>query len=312
MFSQIDTLPREAHVDFNFTDRTRRVLVRARDEASAWGHDYLGTEHLLLGLLGETEGVSAAVLGRARLEPGALRTRVEAALGPGRRGGGELEARGCGGSAPELPYTSRAKKALEFAMAEAKELRHQYVGTEHLLLGLIREEKGIAAQALEAEGLTLERARSLTLAILTGSAASGVGPARDDRSHFHVRVDDASSSSIYEQIVAQVQEAIATGALRPGERLPSVRRLADELDIAPGTVARAYGELERIGVVVTDGARGTRVANGQQKPTPAPERRERLIGLLRPVAVAAFHMGATAADLRTALEPAMQGILSDG
>jgi DNA-binding transcriptional regulator YhcF (GntR family) len=88
-----------------------------------------------------------------------------------------------------------------------------------------------------------------------------------------------------------------------------VRQLADELDIAPGTVARAYSELERRGVVVTDGARGTRVAERERPP--APDRPETLTGLLRPVAVAAYHMGATAQELRAALERAMHGILAN-
>ncbi len=111
--------------------------------------------------------------------------------------------------------------------------------------------------------------------------------------------------------MAQVQEAVATGRLQPGERLPPVRRLADQLDIAPGTVARAYGELERLGMVVTEGARGTRVAERKQNPLPEAERPDTLVGLLRPVAVAAFHLGATAAELRTALEEAMRDIFGE-
>src|SRR5207247_10567236 len=118
---------------------------------------------------------------------------------------------------------------------------------------------------------------------------------------FQVRIDDGSDRSIYEQIVGQVQEAVATGALRPGERLPPVRQLADQLDIAPGTVARAYSELERRGIVVTDGARGTRVADRPRTPVAAGNRPENLVGFLRPVAVAAFHLRATAEHLKCAL-----------
>src|SRR5206468_2526682 len=83
---------------------------------------------------------------------------------------------------------------------------------------------------------------------------------------FEVRIDDASDRAIHEQIVSQIQEAVATGTLRPGNRLPPVRQLADQLEIAPGTVARAYSELERRGIVVTDGARGTRVAERPRTP----------------------------------------------
>jgi len=136
------------------------------------------------------------------------------------------------------------------------------------------------------------------------------GPSGASGARFRVGIDDTSSSSIYEQIVAQVREAVATGGLDPGQRLPSVRRMADDLDIAPGTVARAYGELERLGIVVTDGARGTRVAETRRAASPESERRETLVGLLRNVAVAAFHIGATAAELREALEPAVEGILA--
>jgi DNA-binding transcriptional regulator YhcF (GntR family) len=104
-----------------------------------------------------------------------------------------------------------------------------------------------------------------------------------------------------------VQEGIATGVLKPGDRLRAVRQLADELEIAPGTVAKAYAELERLGVVVTAGARGTRIAERGDAGGPA-ENADTIVGLLRPVAVAAFHMGANAHELRAALEQAMKGI----
>src|SRR5438128_5503157 len=203
---------------------------------------------------------------------------------------------------PDLPYTSRAKKVLEFAMSEARELNHDYVGSEHLLLGLLREEKGIAAQVLHEAGVTLERARAEILRLLGSEPPSAGRP----QPAFRVQIDDSSERSIYEEIVAQVQEAVAMGKLGPGDRLPPVRHLADQLDIAPGTVARAYGELERRGVVVTDGARGTRVAERPRSLVPTDKRPENLVGLLRPVAVAAYHLGATAEELRRALEEAMR------
>ena len=123
-----------------------------------------------------------------------------------------------------------------------------------------------------------------------------------------MHIDDASDRSIYEQIVEQVQEQVAVGALVAGERLPTVRRLADSLDVAPGTVGRAYRELERLGLVTTQGARGTRVAARARAASPDPERAETLTGLLRPVAVAGFHLGASAEEMRGALERAMGGI----
>ncbi|HEU0014716.1 MAG TPA: GntR family transcriptional regulator [Longimicrobium sp.] len=108
--------------------------------------------------------------------------------------------------------------------------------------------------------------------------------------------------------MAQITEHAATGELRPGERLPTVRQLADRLDVAPGTVARAYGELERRGVVVTEGARGTRIAERAGAAAGEGERSRTLAELLRPAAVSAFHLGASADELRAALETAMLGI----
>ena len=198
-------------------------------------------------------------------------------------------------------FTDACRTALKLAREAAFELGTDYVGTEHLLLGLIREEKGMAAEVLEDFEVTLERAR-------TARAGGEVEP----RSRLHVVIDDSSDRSIYEQIVAQITEAVATGALRPGERLPTVRQLADDLDIAPGTVARAYSELERQSLVVTEGARGTRVAERQPGLPTAGDRPETLAGLLRPVVVAAFHLGGNAEELRTALEEAMRGIFDRG
>ena len=122
-----------------------------------------------------------------------------------------------------------------------------------------------------------------------------------------VQLDDGADHTIYEQIVAQVQEAIATGRLGAGERLPTVRELADQLGIAPGTVARAYSELERQGTVVTQGVRGTRVAlrGGAAAAEPRPGQ---LAAMLRPAVVAAFHQGASAHGLRAALDEAMRDI----
>jgi ATP-dependent Clp protease ATP-binding subunit ClpA len=147
---------------YNFTERVRKVLAMAREEAVALSHEYVGTEHILLGLLREGEGVASTVVQNLNIELDALRTTILNVVKRGR--GGQT-------TGPDLPYTSRAKKVLELAMSEARELDHSYVGTEHLLLGLLREEKGIAAQVLGDSGLTLEKAREETLRIL-GSEAS--------------------------------------------------------------------------------------------------------------------------------------------
>jgi DNA-binding transcriptional regulator YhcF (GntR family) len=290
---------------YNFTDRVRTVLQMARDEAARLRHEYVGTEHILLGLLHDRGGVGGAVLANLQVDFEVTRREVEERVKPGE----------ATTAAPHLPYTSRARKLLDLAISEARELNHNYVGTEHLLLGALREEKGIAAEVLTASGVTLEPARAEMLRLLAG-AAGPASPAQADAldrptSPFEVRIDDASDRSIYEQIVAQVQEAVATGRLRPGDRLAPVRHVADQLDIAPGTVARAYSELERRGIVVTDGARGTRVAERPRSTVPTDKRPESLVGLLRPVAVAAYHLGASADELRRALEEAMRDIFGD-
>src|SRR5918911_3025142 len=142
---------------YNFTERVRKVLAMAREEAARLRHQYVGTEHILLGLIREGEGVASAVLQNLGADPDDLRRRVEAAV---------KEGKASHPTGPDLPYTSRAKKVLELAMSEARELNHSYVGTEHLLLGLLREEKGIAAQVLTDVGVNLEAARAETLRIL--------------------------------------------------------------------------------------------------------------------------------------------------
>ena len=153
-------------MNYNFTDRVRKVLAMAREEAIRLQHDYVGTEHILLGLIREGEGVAAAVLTNLNVDLDQIHERVEESV---RKGKATI-------ALGELPYTSRAKKVLEFAMAEARDFNHSYVGTEHLLLGLLREEKGIAAQVLNSLGVTLDEARAETLKVL-GSDVSQSEPA---------------------------------------------------------------------------------------------------------------------------------------
>ena len=142
---------------YNFTERVRKVLAMAREEAARLHHEYVGTEHILLGLIREGEGVAATVLQNLSVELDDVQQKIEETVKKGKA----AQATG-----PDLPYTSRAKKVLELAMSEARELNHSYVGTEHLLLGLLREEKGIAAQVLTDTGVNLEAARAETLRIL--------------------------------------------------------------------------------------------------------------------------------------------------
>src|SRR5512144_707604 len=158
---------------YNFTERVRKVLAMAREEAARLHHEYVGTEHILLGLIREGEGVAAAVLQNLSVDLDDIQQKIEETVKKGKA----AQAAG-----PDLPYTSRAKKVLELAMSEARELNHSYVGTEHLLLGLLREEKGIAGQVLTDAGVNLEAARAETLRLLgtempqSGSATASASP----------------------------------------------------------------------------------------------------------------------------------------
>ena len=151
---------------YNFTDRVRKVLQMAREEAARLHHEYVGTEHILLGLIREGEGVAAAVLTNLNVDLEEIQQKIEETVKKGKA---------AAAAGPDLPYTSRAKKVLELAMSEARELNHSYVGTEHLLLGLLREEKGIAAQVLTDAGVNLEQARAETLRLL-GSEMPAAAP----------------------------------------------------------------------------------------------------------------------------------------
>jgi ATP-dependent Clp protease ATP-binding subunit ClpC len=149
-------------MDNRFTERVRKVLSLARDEAGRLHHDYIGTEHILLGLIREGEGVAIAVLKHLNIDLESLRLKVEEAV---EMGGSTL-------TIGDLPYTSQAKKVIELAMDEARSLNHSYVGTEHILLGLLREETGISAQILQREGLTLDMARQEIIRLLGGDLPS--------------------------------------------------------------------------------------------------------------------------------------------
>src|ERR1044072_2248340 len=128
---------------YNFTERVRKLLAMAREVASRLHHEYVGTEHILLGLIREGEGVAAAVLQNLSVDLDEIQQKIEERVKKGKA---------AAATGPDLPYTSRAKKVLELAMGEARDLSHGYVGTEHLLLGLLREEKGIAAQGTQQGG----------------------------------------------------------------------------------------------------------------------------------------------------------------
>ncbi|MGI8763717.1 MAG: ATP-dependent Clp protease ATP-binding subunit [Ilumatobacteraceae bacterium] len=157
-----------------FTDRARRVVVLAQEEARLLNHSYIGTEHILLGLIHEGEGVAAKALESLGISLEAVRNQVAEIIGQG-------------GSSPSghIPFTPRAKKVLELSLREALQLGHNYIGTEHILLGLIREGEGVAAQVLVKLGADLSRVRQQVIQLLSGyqgpagqseSSSAGVGP----------------------------------------------------------------------------------------------------------------------------------------
>jgi len=153
-----------------FTDRARRVVVLAQEEARLLNHNYIGTEHILLGLIHEGEGVAAKALESLGISLEAVRSQVEEIIGQG-------------GSSPSghIPFTPRAKKVLELSLREALQLGHNYIGTEHILLGLIREGEGVAAQVLVKLGADLSRVRQQVIQLLSGYSGPGTQGASGEK-----------------------------------------------------------------------------------------------------------------------------------
>src|SRR5258705_851295 len=192
---------------YNFTDRVRKVLQMAREEAARLHHEYVGTEHILLGLIREGEGVAAAVLTNLNVDLEDIQQKIEETVKKGKA---------AAAAGPDLPYTSRAKKVLELAMTEARELNHSYVGTEHLLLGLLREEKGIAAQVLTDAGVNLEQSRAETLRLLvsympqtSGGVSAGSQPCSAPKS------EKKSKTPALDHFCRDLTQLAAEGQLDP-------------------------------------------------------------------------------------------------
>ena len=150
-----------------FSERARRVLSLAQEEAQRFNHNYIGTEHILLGLVRETEGVAARVLSSLSVDLSKVRSAVEFIIGRG-----EKPAQG------EIGLTPRAKKVVELAVDEARRMNHTYIGTEHLLIGLLREGEGVAAGVLESLGVTLDKVRAETHRILSHTSGTGTQGSR--------------------------------------------------------------------------------------------------------------------------------------
>jgi len=177
-----------------FTDRARKVLTLAQDEAQRFNHNYIGTEHLLLGLVREGEGVAARVLENMNVELAKVRTAVEFIIGRGDRP-----------VVGEVGLTPRAKRVIELAIDEARRLGHNYIGTEHLLLGLVREGEGIAAGVLESLGVNLDKVRHEVIRVLSQSSSSG--PAQETKR--------ASKTPTVDQLGINLTEAARAGKLDP-------------------------------------------------------------------------------------------------
>src|ERR1700716_4419694 len=153
-----------------FPDRARRVLVLAQEEARMLHHDHTGTEHILLGLIGEGEGVAAKALESLGISLEAVRQHV-----------GEIIGQGQQAPSGHIPFTPRAQKVLELSLREALQLGHNYIGTEHILLGLIREGEGVAAQVLVKLGADLNKVRQQVIQLLSGYQGNYTQSARESK-----------------------------------------------------------------------------------------------------------------------------------
>ena len=180
-----------------FTDRARRVVVLAQEEARMLNHNYIGTEHILLGLIHEGEGVAAKSLESLEIRLEQVRAQVEEIIGPGQQA-----------PSGHIPFTPRAKKVLELSLREALQLGHNYIGTEHILLGLIREGEGVAAQVLVKLGADLHRVRQQVIQLLSGyqgKEPAAAGPVEGT----------PSTSLVLDQFGRNLTQAAREGSLDP-------------------------------------------------------------------------------------------------
>ena len=204
-----------------FTDRARRGVVLAQDEARMLNHDYIGTEHLLLGLIGEGEGVAARALESLGISLDAVRQQVEQVIGRGEQA-----------PSGHIPFTPRAKKVMELALREANDLGHSYIGTEHILLGLIREGDGVAAGVLTGLGADRPRVRQQVTQLLGGRAGKGAPGAGS-------RLGKRARTRLLEDALAQI------GSL--DQRLAAIERwvgMRPDLDDLDEKIAQARREKE--------------------------------------------------------------------
>jgi ATP-dependent Clp protease ATP-binding subunit ClpC len=215
-----------------FTDRARRVVVLAQEEARMLNHNYIGTEHILLGLIHEGEGIAAKALESLGISLEAVRRQVEEIIGQGQQA-----------PSGHIPSTPRAKKVLELSLREALQLGHNYIGTEHILLGLIREGEGVAAQVLVRLGADLNRVRQQVIQLLHGyPGKEPVGAASPDSgvlSRIVVRLDS-------------VETRLAAIELRVGTQHPGLPSLAEQCQQLSAEIERLRAQLRQHGTEPED------------------------------------------------------------
>jgi ATP-dependent Clp protease ATP-binding subunit ClpA len=215
-----------------FTERARRVVVLAQEEAGTLGHDYIGTEHLLLGLAREQEGLASRVLASLGVSVESARERVVAIVGSSEESTGPRQ----------VPFTPRAKKVLQLSLREALSLGHNYIGTEHLLLGLVRENEGVATRILLDLGAGAESIRVEVTRTLSQSSAA-LRPMREqDRSWLDFTPGEAFELVMH---LAKLSSRITFEVRRHGEQEPtfrlSARLLGNDTDLRELVALEAIG-----------------------------------------------------------------------
>ena len=240
--------PRGGNRFDKFTGRARRVLELAQDEAQTLNHNYIGTEHLLLGLVRESEGVAAKALSNLGVELGDVRRAVEHIIGRG-----DHVVHG------EVGLTPRAKKVIELAVDEARRLNHNYVGTEHLLLGLIREGEGIAAGVLESLGVGLDQARGQVIRILT-TLGHPTEPGGTKGNVVTCRLDDHASDAI---------DALVEAGIRSTRSDAASWLIAAGIEAHHPLFERVYATVAEIRQLRTEAqAIARQIATGEGRPVP--------------------------------------------
>jgi ATP-dependent Clp protease ATP-binding subunit ClpC len=185
-----------------FTDRARRVVVLAQEEARFLNHNYIGTEHILLGLLNEGEGIAAQALESLDIDLASVRDEVVKIIGQGQQS-----------PSGHIPFTPRAKKVLELSLREALQLGHNYIGTEHILLGLIREGEGVAAQVLQQLGAELQKVRQTVIQLLSGPGGSE--EQQPKTAGAGGRESSSSGSTVLDQFGRNLTQSARDGSLDP-------------------------------------------------------------------------------------------------